>query len=217
MLPRALLFSSDQQVAELILALLPEFGIEVEHCGDVFGAIERLTSRSYHVIVVDWKEPLEASFLLKTTRELTVAKSTPAIAVVDQKDVSTALSAGAAAVLIKPLAFEQARRTFIGALPQICNEQSTPEQNNARQAPSPPSQAPVPPAPAMRKPEVSTVPARSSRRAIPKPPTFARYAQQPSRSVKHRHTKIAIAVLGVVAVGFVLPQSTRLANSQMNA
>lgn len=217
MLPRALLFSSDPQVAELILALLPEFGIEVEHCADVFGAIERLTSRSYHVIVVDWKEQLEASFLLKTTRELTVAKSTPAIAVVDQQDVATALSAGAAAVLIKPLAFEQARRTFIGTLPQICNEQSTPEQNNARQAPSPPTPAPVTPAPATRKLEGSKVSARSSRRAIPKPPTFSGYAQEPSRSLKHRHKHIAVIVLGLAAVGFLLPQSTRLGTQLMNA
>ena len=217
MLPRALLFSSDQQVAELIMALLPEFGVEVEHCADVFGAIESLTSRSYHVIVVDWKEQLEASFLLKTTRELTVAKSTPAIAVVDQKDVSTALGAGAAAVLIKPLAFEQARRTFIGALPQFCNEQSVPEQNNARQAPSPPSQAPVLPARATRKPDVSATPARSSRVSVPKPPTFSGYAQEPGRSVKHRYKQIAVVVLGVIAVGFLLPNTTRWGTEALNA
>src|SRR5438270_5993740 len=112
MLPQALLFSSDQQVAELVLALLPEFGIEVEHRGDVFSAIEKLTGRPYHVLVVDWKEQLEASFLLKTARELTLAKSTPAVAIVEQRDVSAALKLGANAVLIKPLVYEQARSTF---------------------------------------------------------------------------------------------------------
>jgi TonB family protein len=217
MLPRALLFSSDPQVAELILALLPEFGIEVEHCQDVFGAIEKLTSRPYQAIVVDWKEQLEASFLLKTMRELTASKSTPAIAVVDQNDVSAALNAGAAAVLIKPLAFEQARRTFIGALPQICSKQSTPEQNNVRQAPPPPSPAPIPPSAATPKPVLSTVPARLLRTAVPKPPTFAGYAQGRSRSVKHRHKHIAVVLLGLLAVGFLFPQSTRLGAQFLHA
>src|SRR5581483_1285071 len=100
MLPQGLLFSSDQQVAELILALLPEFGIEVEHRPDVFSAIEKLTGRSYDLLVVDWKDPLEASFLLKTARELSMARATPAIAIVDQKDSSAALNLGASGVLI---------------------------------------------------------------------------------------------------------------------
>src|SRR5690349_10656290 len=137
MLPQGLLFTSDQQVAELILALLPEFGIEVEHRPDVFSAIEKLTGRPYHVVVVDWKEQLEASFLLKTARELTVAKSTPAVAVVDQRDASSALGLGADAVLVKPFTYEQARSTFAACLSGIRAELPSPSQASARQAPPP--------------------------------------------------------------------------------
>lgn len=217
MLPRALLFSSDPQVTELILSLLPEFGVEVEHSRDVFGAIERLTSRSYQVIVVDWKEALEASFLLKTTRELSVAKSTPAVAVVEEKEVSGALNGGASVVLIKPLAFEQARRTFIAALPHICAEQSAPAQDAPRQVPSPTTNpAPVP---VFREPtlDLSAIPKRRSSVAVPKLPTFAGYAQEPRRSSKHRTKTFTFGLLSLLVVGLLLARGAHFRTELVKA
>lgn len=174
MLPQGLLFSSDQQVAELILGLLPEFGIEVEHRADVFSAIEKLTGRSYHVLVVDFKEPLEASFLLKTARELTVAKSTPAVAIVDQQDVPGALKLGASAVLVRPFTFEQARSTFAACLPELSAGQPSPSLSNTRQTPAP-DRTPPPSAVDSSRAERKVFAAR--KHSIPAAPSFAGYTR----------------------------------------
>src|SRR5690242_14166848 len=213
MLPQGLLFTSDQQVAELILALLPEFGIEVEHRPDVFSAIEKLTGRPYHVVVVDWKEQLEASFLLKTARELTLAKSTPAVAVVDQRDASSALGLGANAVLVKPFTYEQARSTFAACLSGIRAELlPSPSQASARQAPPPntlkygisSNESRTETArPAASRPNRSVVPTR----IVPPPPAFAGYAQKrksggPKLPLKQLVVVFALAGLTVASVRY---------------
>src|SRR5215471_4621093 len=115
MLPRVLLFASDERTARLLTPLLSELQFEVEHCPEIFAAIERLTSRSYQAIIADWTQELEAGFFLKTARELKPTKSVFTLAVVDQKNVTAAFQVGVNGVLQKPVAIEQARNTLQSA------------------------------------------------------------------------------------------------------
>ena len=209
MLPQALLFTSDQQVAEVILALLPEFGMEVEHCADVFGAIQRITGRPYQLLIVDWKEHLEAGFLLKTARELKLSHSTPAIAVVEQNEVAAALKVGADAVLVKPLTFDQARNT-IQALPAVSRKQPSPPQISRPKALVVPSgesrlglESPAP------RPQLKPV-ARLTRASTPKPLSFAGYAHNPRRPSGNRIKHFVIAVFTLGAVGLLIPVYTHV-------
>ena len=70
MSPKALIFSSDQETSRLLNQALIEFGFDVESCVEIFAAVEKLTSRGFELIVADWDDGVEASFLLKTAREL---------------------------------------------------------------------------------------------------------------------------------------------------
>ncbi len=202
MLPQALLFSSDQQVAEVVVALLPEFGFEVEHCADVFGAIERITSRRYDLLVVDLKEHLEASFLLKTAGELTMAKATPAVAVVEQSEVSAALKTGASAVLIRPVTFEQARNT-IAALPQVCREQPSLPQIGVRSEAGPAAgESRIGLIPA--GPQLPKTPIRRAPPTISKPLTLGGYANE-TRPSKSRLKLFAITASILGGIGLLVP------------
>ena len=70
MWPLSMLFSSDEHVSQAMGQALRELEFEVVCCPEIFSAVEKITSRSYDVIVSDWNEGLEAAFLLKTSREL---------------------------------------------------------------------------------------------------------------------------------------------------
>lgn len=99
---RSLLFSSDEGTAYALGEALKELNMQVEHCPEIFAAIEKLTLQSFDVIVVDWDDEPEASFLLNAAHELK-ANGTPfAVAVVaDAGAVATAQHAGANHVLVK--------------------------------------------------------------------------------------------------------------------
>lgn len=115
MLPRVLLFAPDERTARQLAPLLSELQFEVEHCPEIFAAIERLTARSYQAIIAEWTQELEASFLLKTARELKPTKTVFTLAVVDEKNVQAAFQVGVNGILQKPLAVEQARNTLLSA------------------------------------------------------------------------------------------------------
>ena len=66
MSPLSLLFSSNEETSRPLAQALNELEFEVEHCREIFAAVERITSRSFEVIVADWDDGVEASFLLKT-------------------------------------------------------------------------------------------------------------------------------------------------------
>jgi len=100
---RSLVFSSDLERSRPLIRALQELEHEVEHCREIFGAIERLTSRSFHVVVVDWDEGPEACFLLKTARELRLNKSAFALAVASETTRVVARETGADLFLTKPL------------------------------------------------------------------------------------------------------------------
>ena len=113
MSPRSLLFSSDQETSRQISHALQELELSVEACPEIFVALRTLTSKTFNVIVVDWDEGLEASFLLKTARESRSHHNVFAI-VVGKADASAALEqAGADLVLSKPLQSEQTKHALL--------------------------------------------------------------------------------------------------------
>lgn len=113
MLLRAILFSSDEQIAQTLAPVFAEFGVEVEPCSEIFAAVERMTTGGFDAVVADWSEELEASFFLKTARELKCVKDALALAVVQQKDVDEAFQLGVDGVLIKPLTSAQVRNALL--------------------------------------------------------------------------------------------------------
>jgi len=89
---------------------LYELEFEVEHCPEIFAAVERLTSRSFDVIVADFDEGLEAGFLLKTSRELKANCGAFTLAITSDREANAeARKAGADLVLNKPIVTEVAK------------------------------------------------------------------------------------------------------------
>lgn len=101
MSPRSLLFSSDQETSHLVGQVLRELGLEVESCVEIFSAIEKLTTKTYEIVVADLADGAEAAFLLKTCAELSSARSALAVAIASSQ--TNALPPGVGVVLSKPL------------------------------------------------------------------------------------------------------------------
>jgi TonB family protein len=115
MSPRSLLFSSDQETSRLLTQALHELELQVESCNEIFAALKSLTSRAFDLVVVDWDEGLEASFLLKTARELKSNRSAFAI-VIGRAEASAALEqAGADLVLSKPVHPDRVRHALLSS------------------------------------------------------------------------------------------------------
>ena len=68
--PLSLLFSSDQETSRELSQILRELDFRVEHCTDIFSAVDRITARSYDVVISDWHEGAEAGFLLQAAHDL---------------------------------------------------------------------------------------------------------------------------------------------------
>jgi TonB family protein len=103
MSPLSLVFSSDEETSRRLGQALRELELEVEPCPEIFAAVEKLTSRSFDIIVADWDEGLEASFLLKTARELKSNKGAFTLAIASADAAAAALQVGANLVLSKPI------------------------------------------------------------------------------------------------------------------
>ena len=83
MWPHSLLFSSDEEASRALSLAFADLEFEVETCPEIFSAVEKITRRSFDVVVSDWNEGLEAVFLLKTVRELKANHSAFTIAIAD--------------------------------------------------------------------------------------------------------------------------------------
>jgi protein TonB len=115
MSPRSLLFSSDQETSRLLTQALQQLELQVESCNEIFAALKSLTGRAFDLVVVDWDEGLEASFLLKTARELKSNRSAFAI-VIGRAEASAALEqAGADLVLSKPVHPDRVRHALLSS------------------------------------------------------------------------------------------------------
>ena len=115
MSPKALIFSSDQETSRLLNQTLIEFGFDAASCVEIFAAVEKLTSRGFELIVADWDDGVEASFLLKTARELKANSEAFMIALSAPELAAAAKHAGTDLVLNKPLSPELVRQVLAGS------------------------------------------------------------------------------------------------------
>ena len=110
---RCLLFSSNEQTVQPIWQVLTDLGIEGEYCHRAVDAVERVTTQLFQIVITDWEDQPEASFLLKTARDLKAAQRPLILAIVgEEARLPEALRAGANSVLVKPLRAEQVRDTM---------------------------------------------------------------------------------------------------------
>jgi TonB family protein len=140
MSPRALLFSSDQETSTSLRQALESLELEVVHCREIFAAVEQVTSRSFGVIVCDWDDGVEASFLLKTSRELNSTRNAVTVAILAA--TNTPRPAGADLVLTKPVIAETAKYTLLNSdaflaglrtwLPELLARETRPQAINPK-------------------------------------------------------------------------------------
>ena len=113
MVLRCLLFASDEATAQSLWRVITELGMEGEHCRNALEAVERLTNHPFHIVIADWDDEPEASFLLKTARELKATERPLTLAIIkDEATVPKALQAGANSVLRKPIVPSQVKDTL---------------------------------------------------------------------------------------------------------
>jgi TonB family protein len=123
-----LLFSGDARSALLLGKLLAEFDIEVEFCSEIFVSVEKVTSQPFDAIIVDWDEGTEASFLLKTARELKSTRECLTLALVsDAAAAACARQVGAHGTLHKPLMPREVRETFSAVREFVATRQRSSE------------------------------------------------------------------------------------------
>jgi TonB family protein len=100
---RALLFSSDPETSRRLAQALRELEFSVDHCPEIFAAVERITSHSFELIVTDWDDGVEAMFLIKTARELRLNCDAFRIVAAKPGAANAAQQAGAQIVVPKPI------------------------------------------------------------------------------------------------------------------
>jgi len=111
--PVSLLFSSDQETSRELSQILRELDFRVELCTDIFTAVDRITSRSYDVVISDWHEGAEAGFLLQAGHELRSNQQAMAIGVAAPDSVSAAYHSGADLVLTRPIEHERSKKALL--------------------------------------------------------------------------------------------------------
>jgi len=110
---RCLLLASDEATAQSLCRVITELGMEGEHRRNALEAVESLTNHPFHIVIADWDDEPEASFLLKTARELKAAQRPLTLAIIkDEATVPKALQAGANSVLRKPIVPSQVKDTL---------------------------------------------------------------------------------------------------------
>ena len=100
---RSLLFSSDPETSRRLAQALRELDFSVDHCPEIFAAVERITTHSFELIITDWDDGVEAMFLIKTARELKCNHDAFRIVVAKPAAVAAAKQAGAQMVIPKPV------------------------------------------------------------------------------------------------------------------
>lgn len=124
MWPHSLLFSSDEEASRALSHAFKDLEFEVEICPEIFSAVEKITSRSFDVIVSDWNEGLEAVFLLKTVRELKGNHSAFTLAIANAEAVTAAREAGADLVLSRPLVPDEIKYALLTSDPFLAQMKS---------------------------------------------------------------------------------------------
>lgn len=117
-----------------IRQVLAELTIEGEYCESAVDAVEKVTTHLFQIVITDWSDQPEASFLLKTARDLKAAHRPLTLAIVSEADRPAALQAGANSVLLKPIRPEQVRDTMRTACELLRAKQQPAGQAMAGQA-----------------------------------------------------------------------------------
>ncbi len=112
-MPRTLLFSSDEEASRRLAQALRELELEVEPCSDIFAAVERLTHQSYDAVVADCDDGPEATFLLRTARDLRPNKVFFALALTSGTVNLAPEDIGADLVLTKPIIPEECKYALL--------------------------------------------------------------------------------------------------------
>ena len=119
----------------MIGQVLTELEIEAESCIQAVEAVEKVTSRPFQIVVIDWSSQPEAGFLLNTARQRKPADRPLTLAIVsDDASVPTALQAGANSVLRKPLMVNQVKDTLATARDLLRSKLEAPAQAAAAAA-----------------------------------------------------------------------------------
>jgi len=138
---RCLLFSSSEEMVQPILQVLTDLGIEGEYCRSAVDAVEKVTTQLFQIVITDWDDQPEATFLLKTARDQRAAQRPLTLAIVsDDARLPEALQAGANSVLVKPIRAEQVRDTMSTACELLRAKQPSstqPPEVSARKSPAP--------------------------------------------------------------------------------
>ena len=110
---RCLLFSSNEEMVQPIWQVLTDLGIEGEYCSSAVDAVERVTTQLFQIVITDWEDQPEATFLLKTARDQKASLRPLTLAIVsDDARLPEALQAGANSILLRPIRPEQVRDTM---------------------------------------------------------------------------------------------------------
>jgi TonB family protein len=184
MWPHSLLFSSDEKASRALTQAFRELEFEVEICPEIFSAVEKITGRSFDVVVSDWNEGLEAAFLLRSSRELEVNQAAFAIAIANPEAAKAAHEAGADLILSRPIVAQDVKYALLTCDPFLAHmktwlprlgfpphEEATPKRLESRPLPGPVTSVaqparpilpwPSPPAPPRVKTTPPVVPAES--------------------------------------------------------
>jgi TonB family protein len=214
--PLSLLFSSDEETSRVLIQALQELEFEVEHCPEIFAAVQRLTSRKLDVVVADWDDGLEASFLLKTVHELKSNSEAFTVAVVSAREAEIAARhVGADCVLTKPFNVEQIKYALLtcdaflahmrGWLPKILAE----NEKRSRNA-SPISSASSPEAPHNRITTRAQSPRPTKSVASGPGSVFWQYAEKSKKAGRTRANRFLIAAIAttLLSCAYVLDGAT---------
>src|ERR1700720_3237841 len=105
MSPRSLLFSSSEETSRQLGQALLELDFGVDSYREIFAALEKVSTRSYDLIVVDGKDGAEAAFLLKIAQE-TKRNPAPFTVVLEDAGGTSCDLGGAALALRRPFGSE---------------------------------------------------------------------------------------------------------------
>jgi TonB family protein len=124
---RCLLFSSNEEMVQPIWQVLADLGIEGEYCSSAVDAVERVTTQLFQIVITDWDDQPEATFLLKTARDQKASQRPLTLAIVsDDARLPEALQAGANSILLRPIRAEQVRDTMNTACQLLRAKQPSP-------------------------------------------------------------------------------------------
>jgi protein TonB len=157
---RCLLFSSNEEMVQPIWQVLTDLGIEGEYCSSAVDAVERVTTQLFQIVITDWGDQPEATFLLKTARDQKASQRPLTLAIVnDDARLQEALQAGANSILLRPIRPEQVRDTMNTACQLLRSKQPAPARPAAAAA-TPPhlKETPILPAAALGAAPIALAP-----------------------------------------------------------